>query len=820
MTAGHDIKAWRGCHAGETVLVCGCGASLTNLRSKPEITTIGVNDVGRHFDPDYLVVLNPKSQFKPDRFAAIEATRARAVFSSVAGFSLPGVEVVPLRLGKRGGTEVSPDGRIPHTRNSPYVALTLALFFGAKRVGLLGVDFTDDHFFGKTGPHPLARELRAIDKEYRRIFDLAAQNGVEIVNLSRQSRLSALPKADLEDFVAPRRTPTRVLHISSTNCAGAIWNLHQLMQADPRFESRVATASPVTRGRSKPRTFPHDLLWSQKAAVWAEIERADILHFHNFVDAKSPALSQFAGAMRGKRSVLQVHSEPAVLAPLYRGRDPVTRTDIPVLVIAQKHARFYPQATPVLNAMDPARFAKQGPNSGIGCALPRVVFTPSDLNDYPQTPPTCRGKGYRATRAILERLARSGVVEPVIGFDLSHSDALALSAGAAAKIDECVTGGYHLTSLEALSQGLATFAWLDEDTRRLLARMTGSDEAALPWVSVKLDALEAKLTEMARAPESFAQAGKAGRSWMLRYWTPNAVLDPILKVYEAEACRGVRPVRSPPRAPDCATGSASDAPGADGALRGHVEGSKHPRRSEDFEQRIYLGAKLLAARGSAQGRVAHVLGNGPSLADTDLAPLQGDIVIGVNAAQILEPRLGRAFDYYCVSDRRFLATSEGHEMANAAKNATRVFAGYCAGFLKDEAEINYVRILPGDGASDDLTRGLHHGCSVALFAAQLAAWLGADEIRLHGMECNYDAGRFYSGAGSKARRPDPGNYPRVARSAEALAALLARSGRVLSVSGPSRLTGSFGSPKVRGIKAVPVAGSGAQPKVAQMLGED
>ena len=122
-----DLRAWRGRHAGETILVCGCGASLSDLHSKPQIPMIGVNDVGRHIDPDYLVVLNPKSQFKPGRFAAIEATRARAVFSSVAGFTLPGVDLVPLRLGTRGGTEVTPDGRVPYTRNSPYVALTLAL---------------------------------------------------------------------------------------------------------------------------------------------------------------------------------------------------------------------------------------------------------------------------------------------------------------------------------------------------------------------------------------------------------------------------------------------------------------------------------------------------------------------------------------------------------------------------------------------------------------------------------------------------------------------------------------------------------------------
>ena len=134
----------------------------------------------------------------------------------------------------------------------------------------------------------------------------------------------------------------------------------------------------------------------------------------------------------------------------------------------------------------------------------------------------------------------------------------------------------------------------------------------------------------------------------------------------------------------------------------------------------------------------------------------------------------------------------------------RVFAGYCEGFL-DDTDIHYVRIIPGDLASDDIRRGLHHGCSVALFAGQLAAWLGAGEVRLHGMECDYSAGRFDSSGNKPSRPNDHGIYPRVARSAEALAALLHQRGGRLAVAGPSRLTGGFGSSAISGIIALPIA---------------
>jgi hypothetical protein len=63
-------------HAGEAILVCGCGSSLATLRLPPGVPTIGVNDIGRLFDPDYLVVVNPPRQFSGDRFRFVRESRA------------------------------------------------------------------------------------------------------------------------------------------------------------------------------------------------------------------------------------------------------------------------------------------------------------------------------------------------------------------------------------------------------------------------------------------------------------------------------------------------------------------------------------------------------------------------------------------------------------------------------------------------------------------------------------------------------------------------------------------------------------------------
>jgi spore maturation protein CgeB len=200
------FAGYRNLHDAETMLICGCGASLPTMVAPERLTTIGVNDVGRIFDPDYLVVINPRNQFTGDRFRFVEDSRAQAVFSQLdLGITHP--NQVRFRLGKRGGTDLSDLDTLPYTRNSPYVALCLAVYMGARRIGLIGVDFTDHHFFAPTGRHPLAREINQINREYEALAESCRRLGVEVFNLSAESRLTAFPKINPEQFARRSLVP-------------------------------------------------------------------------------------------------------------------------------------------------------------------------------------------------------------------------------------------------------------------------------------------------------------------------------------------------------------------------------------------------------------------------------------------------------------------------------------------------------------------------------------------------------------------------------------------------------------------------------------
>ncbi len=77
------LADFHGIHQGSTIVVCGCGESLNDFSEPQRFITIGVNDVGRKFHPNYLVVVNPREQFSGDRFSYVESSEAEYIFTQL-----------------------------------------------------------------------------------------------------------------------------------------------------------------------------------------------------------------------------------------------------------------------------------------------------------------------------------------------------------------------------------------------------------------------------------------------------------------------------------------------------------------------------------------------------------------------------------------------------------------------------------------------------------------------------------------------------------------------------------------------------------------
>jgi hypothetical protein len=286
---------FRGRHRGETVVVCGCGASLRQLRRPERFVTIGVNDVGRLFTPDYLVVVNERRQFTQDRYVHVEQSQAKAVFSQ---FDLTHPRAVRFRLGSRGGTARRDADRLDYTNNSPYVAVNLARHMGAARIGLIGVDFDDDHFFGCTGRHPLAGQLAQIDQEYASLSAACRAEGIELVNLSPSSRLTSLPRATPDGWLRSDEgnAPMQDEPKSGTSAARRVFFVHyRFLSCGTVFETGLREAA-LTLGIAAEHAYWDDAQLPQKI----ESFRPDLLfvvHGRRFVQRWGERFAKFRSAV-------------------------------------------------------------------------------------------------------------------------------------------------------------------------------------------------------------------------------------------------------------------------------------------------------------------------------------------------------------------------------------------------------------------------------------------------------------------------------------------------------------------------------------------
>jgi predicted O-methyltransferase YrrM len=551
MTGHSALTGYRNRHAGATVIVCGCGRSVNELPDPAALLTIGVNDIGRLFDPTYLVVVNPRNQFTADRFRHVSESRAQALFTQLDARQL-GVDhpqQVRFRLGRRGGTEFDAPDALPYTRNSPYVAVCLAAFMGAGRIGLIGVDFTDHHFFGATGRHALTRELASIDREYGALAAALRRRGVELVNLSRDSRLTSLPKSSPAAFLGHGATvpnsaaavevsPLSIVSYATTPVAGVPPILSRCISARTTHRARCVWADR-TYGNGV--TFDGDVEWKRQPAEAVRLlEEADAVIVHN-----GKVAPQHRVLLASKPVVTMAHNYLWNVDPQFVSKG------FPGLVVGQYQATLAEFAgwTAVPNPVPfwEAEF-QPAPKPGVIT----ICYTPSGKHErYPAGHRLYwHGKGYDTTMRVLERLAAShGIaLEVVRRSQISHAESLAMKRRAHIVIDECVTGSYHRNSLEGLAAGCVVIngVGLLPAVEQVFRECAGG-AAQLPCTFSTLADLEQTLAGLiAQGGPALEALGRASREWIERQWEFGAQWDRTWRP-AIEAAMNRLPTRRPQR---------------------------------------------------------------------------------------------------------------------------------------------------------------------------------------------------------------------------------------------------------------------------------
>jgi hypothetical protein len=147
-------------------------------------------------------------------------------------------------------------------------------------------------------------------------------------------------------------------------------------------------------------------------------------------------------------------------------------------------------------------------------------------------------------------------------------------------------------------------------------------------------------------------------------------------------------------------------------------------------------AAVEAFRDRHRGRRCFILGNGPSLRDTDLTQLRGEITFGMNRIYLLFPELGFPTTYYVAVNTLVLEQCAAEIAALDLPRfitwrARRWFHGGPQTLFLDT---DYTG--PADFTGDP-TRRMFEGSTVTYTALQLAYFMGCDPVILIGVDHSF-----------------------------------------------------------------------------------
>ena len=186
-----DMEQWRNKHLGESMIVCGCGRSINAIPRKIDIPTIGVNDIWAYHEAKYVLMIDSYKCFNQTRIARIMAGKPEHYFmASHAQMSWESEKK------KRTPYTIFDDGLTPGSNiTTPSLAVGLAIFMGAKRIGVIGVDLNEH----KT----LMKRVAQVQKAFNELRGVAWILGdVEMWNLSLEGSDLLLKRKDPKKFLA------------------------------------------------------------------------------------------------------------------------------------------------------------------------------------------------------------------------------------------------------------------------------------------------------------------------------------------------------------------------------------------------------------------------------------------------------------------------------------------------------------------------------------------------------------------------------------------------------------------------------------------
>lgn len=329
----------------------------------------------------------------------------------------------------------------------------------------------------------------------------------KVINCNPKSHLDAFEKRPWQTVF-----PLHISHFAGSPLAGAPTHLSNIINKYTNSTSTTILRQGFGKsGRWSNLSWPYDVVKPTSKQLSDAVNKADVVHFHarpySVSTGKKPCVLQFHTPPRGYR--------PGKTHSTFNGKK---------LVIAQYHPRFYTDAEIVPNMIDiwdEAYKPAKKPTDKVVIFFSWASEVRGGWSD----------KGSAETKRILEHVSAKygSKVEVIVKNNRPYHECLEAKRNAHICIDECVTGSYHLQSLEGAAAGALTFNNMDAETAGFLQKVTGTETH--PFENCALDALYERLCYFVEHPEELQQRGHEARLWMERWYDPKVQVGHFMKAY-------------------------------------------------------------------------------------------------------------------------------------------------------------------------------------------------------------------------------------------------------------------------------------------------
>lgn len=319
-----------------------------------------------------------------------------------------------------------------------------------------------------------------------------------------------------------------VVHIARTSLAGAPIRIVNALNKYSEYSARLINFTPAKTSDGA-LVYEEDLHWNvDKDEALDLIKNADIIHFHHWFDLKfNPFLIDFFAITKPNCKMMRhFHSDRYFLSKTEIKFDEMYKKDkLPKVVIPH-----YPERTfmdlPILPNIMPIKDEEYLPKE-INNEKVKVVYSASQSRSMYEF--RWATKGYEQVSKKLKELSERFNFEYIEISGKTFKEAMSLKRDSDIVVGDIVTGSYHLTELEGLSQGKPVLTWLDG--RSVSTFMNTFKSKNIPFVNVNLSEIEDVLKELVENKDLRKHIGEYSRNWIEQSYKEEVLIKEFSRVY-------------------------------------------------------------------------------------------------------------------------------------------------------------------------------------------------------------------------------------------------------------------------------------------------